>query len=55
MQTLALAGGALPASVIVASGIPENEFQQAVAQCAAAGLITAGISIETHPLFNDFF
>jgi tetratricopeptide (TPR) repeat protein len=26
-----------------------------VAQCAAAGLITAGVSIETHPLFNDFF
>jgi tetratricopeptide (TPR) repeat protein len=55
METLALAGVALPASVIVASGIPEEEFQKAVAQCAAAGLITADFAIETHPLFRDFF
>jgi tetratricopeptide (TPR) repeat protein len=55
METLALAGVALPASVIVNTGITDEEFQQAVAQCADAGLITADLAIETHPLFRDFF
>lgn len=55
METLALAGIGLPASVLVAAGSSEAEFQQAVAQCANAGLITADRVIETHPLFQDFF
>ncbi|MGC2657253.1 MAG: tetratricopeptide repeat protein [Bryobacteraceae bacterium] len=55
MEMLALAGVALPASVIVATGFSDDEFQQAVAQCASAGLITAELSIETHPLFREFF
>ena len=55
METLALAGVGLPASVFVAAGFSEDEFQQAVAQCASAGLITADITIETHPLFQEFF
>lgn len=55
METLALAGIGLPASVLVAAGSSETEFQQAVAQCANAGLITADRAIETHPLFQDFF
>jgi len=54
METLALAGVGLPASV-AAAGSSETEFQQAVAQCANAGLITADRVIETHPLFQDFF
>jgi tetratricopeptide (TPR) repeat protein len=55
METLALAGVALPASVIVATGFSDDEFQQAVGQCAAAGLVTADMAIETHPLFREFF
>jgi len=55
METLALAGVGLPASVLSAAGSSETEFQQAVAQCANAGLITADRVIETHPLFRDFF
>ena len=55
METLALAGTGLPASVIVATGFSDDDFQQAVAQCAAAGLITAELAIETHPLFREFF
>jgi tetratricopeptide (TPR) repeat protein len=55
METLALAGIGLPASVLVAAGSSDTEFQQAVAQCANAGLITADRVIETHPLFHDFF
>jgi tetratricopeptide (TPR) repeat protein len=55
METLALAGVGLPASVLVAAGSSEDEFQQAVAQCASAGLITADSLIETHPLFQEFF
>jgi tetratricopeptide (TPR) repeat protein len=55
METLALAGVGLPASVLVASGFSEDEFQQAVAQCASAGLIIAESTVETHPLFQDFY
>jgi Flp pilus assembly protein TadD len=56
MEMLALAGTALPASVIVAAGsFSDEDFQQAVAQCAAAGLINADMAIETHPLFREFF
>lgn len=55
METLALAGVGLPASVLVTAGSSEDEFQQAVAQCASAGLITADKAIETHPLFQDFY
>jgi tetratricopeptide (TPR) repeat protein len=55
METLALAGIGLPASVLVAAVSSDTEFQQAVAQCANAGLITADRVIETHPLFRDFF
>jgi tetratricopeptide (TPR) repeat protein len=55
METLALAGVGLPASVLVATLSSEDEFQQAVAQCASAGLITADSVIETHPLFQEFF
>ncbi len=55
METLALAGIGLPASVLVAAGSSDTEFQQAIAQCANAGLITADRVIETHPLFHDFF
>ncbi|HEX3153365.1 MAG TPA: hypothetical protein VHV32_02015 [Candidatus Angelobacter sp.] len=55
METLALAGVGLPASVLVAAGFSETEFQQAIAQCASAGLITADVVIETHPLFQEFY
>ena len=55
METLALAGVGLPASVIVSVGFSEDVFQQAVAQCASAGLITADRLIETHPLFQEFY
>src|SRR5579859_974197 len=55
METLALAGVGLPASVLVAAGSSEDEFQQAVAQCASAGLVTADSIIETHPLFQEFY
>jgi tetratricopeptide (TPR) repeat protein len=55
METLALSGVGLPPSVLVAAGIAEDEFQQAVAQCASAGLITADDVIETHPLFQEFY
>ncbi len=55
METLALAAVGLPASVLVAIGFSEEEFQQAVAQCASAGLITADGFIETHPLFQEFY
>jgi tetratricopeptide (TPR) repeat protein len=55
METLALAGVGLPAPVLVAAGLSEEEFQQAVAQCASAGLITADSIIETHPLFQEFY
>jgi tetratricopeptide (TPR) repeat protein len=55
METLALAGIDLPASVLAATSSSEEEFQQAVAQCASAGLIVAEGTIETHPLFRDFY
>jgi tetratricopeptide (TPR) repeat protein len=55
METLALAGVGLPASVLVVAGSSEAEFQQSVAQCASAGLITADKVIETHPLFQEFY
>ena len=55
METLALAGTGLPASTIAASGFSDDEFQQAVEQCARAGLITADINIAGHPLFQEFF
>jgi tetratricopeptide (TPR) repeat protein len=55
METLALAGVGLPASILAASGFSEDDFQQAVAQCASAGLITADNNIETHPLFQEFY
>ena len=55
METLALAGVDLPASVLAATCRSEDDFQQAVAQCARAGLIIAESSIETHPLFRDFY
>ena len=54
METLALAGVGLPASVL-AAGSTEDEFQQAISQCASAGLITADGVIETHPLFQEFY
>ena len=55
METLALAGVDLPASVLAATSSSEDAFQQAVAQCASAGLIVAESTIETHPLFRDFY
>lgn len=55
METLALAGIGLSASTIAASGFSDDEFQQAIEQCARAGLITADTKIEGHPLFQDFF
>lgn len=55
METLALAGVDLPASVLAATSPSGDEFQQAVAQCATAGLIVAETTIETHPLFRDFY
>jgi tetratricopeptide (TPR) repeat protein len=55
METLALAGVDLPASVLAATCSSEDDFQQAVAQCASAGLIVAESTIETHPLFRDFY
>ena len=55
MEALALAGIGLPASTIAASGFTDEEFQQAVEQCARCGLITAGTRIEGHPLFQEFF
>ena len=55
METLALAGTGLPASVLTAISTSLEDFQFAVAQCANAGLITADRDIETHPLFQDFF
>jgi tetratricopeptide (TPR) repeat protein len=55
METLALAGIPLPASLIVAVGFTDAGFQSAVKRCADAGLITADLAIETHPLFREFF
>jgi len=55
MEMLALAGVPLPASVIVATGFTGARFQTAIARCADAGLITADLAIETHPLFREFF
>ena len=55
METLALAGDDLPASVLAATSSSVDAFQQAVAQCASAGLIVAESTIETHPLFRDFY
>lgn len=55
METLALAGTGLPASVIAASGFTDEEFQEAVEQCARAGLISADTRIDGHPLFQEFF
>jgi tetratricopeptide (TPR) repeat protein len=55
METLALAGVDLPAPVLAATLASEEAFQQAVAQCASAGLIVAESTIETHPLFRDFY
>ena len=55
METLALAGVDLPAPVLAATCSSEDAFQQAVAQCASAGLIVAEGTIETHPLFRDFY
>lgn len=54
METLAIAGIGLPAAVL-AAGSTDEEFQEAVGQCTRAGLIAAGIKIESHPLFRDFF
>jgi len=55
METLALAGIALPAAVLAATGFSDEEFQAAVGQCAKAGLVTADVRIEGHPLFQEFF
>src|SRR5258708_14611326 len=55
METLALAGIALPAAVLAATGFSDAEFQTAVGQCAKAGLVTADVRIEGHPLFQEFF
>ncbi len=55
METLALAGVGLPATTIAASGFSDDELQLAVEQCARAGLLTADIRIEGHPLFREFF
>ena len=55
METLALAGVDLPAPILAATCGSDDEFQQAVAQCASAGLIVAENTIETHPLFRDFY
>jgi tetratricopeptide (TPR) repeat protein len=55
MEMLALAATPLPAQVIVATGFSDDEFQQAIAQCASAGLLTADVAIETHPLFREFY
>ncbi len=55
MEMLALAEIPLPSSIIAAAGFSHDEFQLAVARCADAGLITADLEIETHPLFREFF
>lgn len=55
METLALAGVGLPASVIASSGFADAEFQQAVEQCTQAGLIYADTRLYGHPLFEEFF
>lgn len=55
METLALAGIALPANVVAAVGFSDDEFQAAVEECARAGLITADVRLEGHPLFQEFF
>src|SRR5438445_12415858 len=55
METLALAGIALPATVVAATGFTDEYFQAAVEQCTRAGLITADTRIEGHPLFQEFF
>jgi len=55
METLALAGIALPGKVVAAVGFSDDEFQAAVEECARAGLITADIMLEGHPLFQEFF
>jgi tetratricopeptide (TPR) repeat protein len=55
MEILALAGIPLPAPLIVAVGFTDAGFQSAIARCADAGLITADLAIETHPLFREFF
>jgi hypothetical protein len=44
METLALAGVDLPASVLAATSSSVDAFQQAVAQCASAGLIVPSFS-----------
>jgi tetratricopeptide (TPR) repeat protein len=55
METLALVGVGLTASIIAASGFSDDEFQQAVEQCSRAGLITIDATVQSHPLFQDFF
>ena len=40
---------------LVSVASSEQEFQQAVAHCASAGLITADKVIEIRPLFQDFY
>lgn len=55
METLALAGVPLLGSDIAATGFSDEEFQRAVAQCAAAGIITATTKIDAHPMFQEFF
>jgi tetratricopeptide (TPR) repeat protein len=55
METLALAGIALPGKVVAAVGFSDDEFQAAVEECARAGLVTADIMLEGHPLFQEFF
>lgn len=55
MEILALAGVGLSAAIIAANGFSDEEFQQAVEQCARAGLITADVTIKIHPLFQEFF
>ena len=55
MEVLALASVGLSATVIAAYGFSDTEFQEAVEQCARAGLITVDVNIEIHPLFQEFF
>jgi len=55
METLALAGIPLFGSDIAATGFTDEEFQQAIGQCAASGLVIADTKIEAHPMFQEFF
>src|SRR5260370_7182502 len=55
METLALAGIGLPASVLVAAGSSESYFQQAVSQCPNPKLFPTITVIQTHPFFHTLF